>query len=253
MHIKVMGQGPDLVMLHGWSMHSAVWHKLADQLSQHFTLHLVDLPGHGYSDWRDNGFDLKQLVNDLAEQLPDSAYCLGWSLGGLISIAFSHQYPERVKKLILMAATPCFVKTDDWRHAMDASVFNLFADNLVDNQHDTLQRFLMLQARGAAQSRTTIRQLSEQLAKQAPAQPIALKAGLELLINSDLRQQLTKIKSPTKAILGERDTLIPVAVAESLNELKPNFDISVIEGGGHAPFISHPTECQVAIEQFLND
>ena len=59
MHITVRGQGPDLVMLHGWSMHSAVWHDLADALASRFTLHLVDLPGHGQSDWLSGDFDIE--------------------------------------------------------------------------------------------------------------------------------------------------------------------------------------------------
>ncbi len=253
MHIKVIGQGPDLVMLHGWSMHSAVWHQLADNLSQQFTLHLVDLPGHGYSDWQDNGFELDTLVDNLAQQLPTSAYCLGWSLGGLVSIAFANKCPNRVKKLILLAATPRFVKADDWNNAMDASVFSAFADNLSENQQDTLQRFLLLQARGSAHSRDTIRQLSEQLAKETPAHPVALKFGLSVLINTDLRNEFSSLKCPLKLILGERDTLIPVAVSESLQQLKPNMDVTIISAAGHAPFISHTLECQTVIEQFLND
>jgi pimeloyl-[acyl-carrier protein] methyl ester esterase len=253
MHIKVIGQGPDLVMLHGWSMHSAVWHQLADNLSQHFTLHLVDLPGHGYSDWQDNAFDLDRLIQRLAQQLPASAYWLGWSLGGLISLAYANAFPERVDKLILLAATPCFVKAEGWDNAMDASVFEAFADNLSENQQDTLQRFLLLQARGSAHRRDTIRQLSEQLALQTPAQAEALTAGLSLLINSDCRHQFSAISCPVKVILGERDTLIPVAVADDFLVLKSNLDTSIIAGAGHAPFISHSAECQSAIEQFLNN
>lgn len=253
MHIKVMGQGPDLIMLHGWSMHSAVWHHLAENLSQHFTLHLVDLPGHGYSDWQDNAFELDVLIDSLAKHVPESAYWLGWSLGGLISIAFASKFAQRVKKLILLAATPCFVKANDWQHAMEPTVFNTFADNLADNQQDTLQRFLMLQARGAAHSRDTIRQLAEQLALETPAKPEALKAGLSVLIDTDLRTQFAELACPTKVILAERDTLIPVAVSQELQNLNPQCSPTIIESAGHAPFISHYLECQTAIEQFIND
>jgi pimeloyl-[acyl-carrier protein] methyl ester esterase len=253
MHINVIGKGPDLVMLHGWSMHSAVWHQLADNLSQQFTLHLVDLPGHGYSEWQDNAFELDTLVDRLAQQLPTSAYWIGWSLGGLVSIAFANKLSGRVKKLILLATTPRFIKADGWSNAMDASVFNTVADNLIENQQDTLQRFLLLQVRGSAHSRNTVRQLSEQLAKETPASPVALKSGLSVLINTDLRNQFSGLKCPLKLILGERDTLIPVAVSESLEKLKPNMTITIISGAGHAPFISHTLECQTEIENFLND
>jgi pimeloyl-[acyl-carrier protein] methyl ester esterase len=122
MHIKVIGQGPDLVMLHGWGMHSAVWHDMAEALAKKFTLHLVDLPGHGQSEWHENALDLAVLLANLANELPKSAYWLGWSLGGLISTAFADQFPERVEKLVLVAATPCFVKKDDWSCAMEPEI-----------------------------------------------------------------------------------------------------------------------------------
>ncbi|MXS81486.1 pimeloyl-[acyl-carrier protein] methyl ester esterase, partial [Nitrosomonas sp. GH22] len=44
-HIKIIGAGPDLVMLHGWAMHSGVWEGVIGSLSHRFRLHCVDLPG----------------------------------------------------------------------------------------------------------------------------------------------------------------------------------------------------------------
>lgn len=253
MHIKVMGNGPDLVMLHGWSMHSAVWHELAEALAENFTLHLVDFPGHGQSDWHDHALDMDVLLANLATELPQSAYYLGWSLGGLISIAFADRYPERVKKLILIAATPCFVKKTDWSCAMEPAVFEAFADNLDHHQAETLQRFLLLQARGSTQSRDTIRHLNEQLAIEKPPVSEALRAGLKLLIASDLRTSLTRLDCPIKIILGERDTLIPSTMLEAAKVLRGDLQINLLAGAGHAPFISQPKACQQAIELFINE
>ena len=77
MYKSVSGAGPDLVLLHGWSMHSAVWHDMADALADNFTLHLVDLPGHGQSGWQAGDFDIGHLLTQLANQLPQTAYWLG--------------------------------------------------------------------------------------------------------------------------------------------------------------------------------
>ena len=49
LQVDVQGHGPDLVMLHGWGMHSAVWSDWADALASEFRVHCVDLPGHGNS------------------------------------------------------------------------------------------------------------------------------------------------------------------------------------------------------------
>jgi len=253
MYIKTMGQGPDLVMLHGWSMHSAVWHELADGLAQNFTLHLVDLPGHGQSRWQEGDLQLDTLITKLAAQLPEQAHYLGWSLGGLISIAFAKQYPQRVNKLILMAATPRFVQDKDWSCAVQQQVFEQFAEHLDENQSETLQRFLLLQARGSKQSKETIRQLSQQLTQATPPVASALQDGLSLLINTDMRQQLQALTCPVQMILGDRDSLIPTAMLNAVKQLKPNVDEVLLTGAGHAPFISQPMACQQAIERFIND
>jgi pimeloyl-[acyl-carrier protein] methyl ester esterase len=49
LHIESEGAGPDLVLLHGWAMHGGIWRDVREQLARHFRLHLVDLPGHGFS------------------------------------------------------------------------------------------------------------------------------------------------------------------------------------------------------------
>ena len=234
-------------------MHSAVWHDLAENLAQSYTLHLVDLPGHGQSDWLEGDLELATVVDNLAKQIPEKAIWLGWSLGGLISLAFAERYPQRVTKLILLAATPCFVKNNDWSCAMDASIFNTFADNLDENQAETLQRFLLLQARGSQHSRDTIRQLSQQLAIENPPEPAALQAGLQLLINSDMRLQLADLLCPVTMILGERDTLIPSDVLAESKQLNSKISSHLLAGAGHAPFIAQSEQCQHIIETFINE
>lgn len=253
MHIKVIGQGPDLIMLHGWSMNSAVWHDLAEGLAKNFTLHLVDLPGHGQSDWQEGDLELDVLIENLAVALPKSAYWLGWSLGGLISLAFAEKYPQQVEKIVLMSATPCFVKNEGWSSAMEADIFNAFADNLESNQAETLQRFLLLQARGSAHSKDILRQLGEQLAVEQPPVEQALTAGLNVLINTDMREALSTLQCPVKMILGERDTLIPKEMLLAATRLQTKIQTTLLAGAGHAPFISQPNECQNEIEHFLND
>ena len=49
MHIETLGSGPSLVLLHGWALHGGVFAPLVQRLSDRYTLHLVDLPGHGHS------------------------------------------------------------------------------------------------------------------------------------------------------------------------------------------------------------
>ena len=253
MHINSIGQGPDLVLVHGWSMHSGVWQPLVDLLAEHFRCHLVDLPGHGQSDWHAGDFELSTLLAKLAEALPETAIWLGWSLGGQVSLAMAKHYPDNVKKLIMLASNPRFVQTDDWPCAMPQEVFETFSASLADDQQLTLQRFIMLQAKGANQPRQVIKQLSEQLAQQHEPHPQALQAGLECLANWDFRNALKTVGCPVQLILAENDHLVPAFLANYAVELQPKLRIDVMPGLGHAPFISQPQQCQLVIEQFIHE
>ena len=49
LQVERRGDGPDLVLLHGWGMHGGVWDELVPRLAARFRVHVPDLPGHGRS------------------------------------------------------------------------------------------------------------------------------------------------------------------------------------------------------------
>ena len=247
--IERSGQGADVVLLHGWSMNTQVWQTLVAMLSIDFTVHNVSLPGHGGSQWQMGVLEVDAMVSALAENLPLQAHYVGWSLGGLYALTLAAQQPQQVASLSLLATTPRFVQTAGWPCAVDATVFDLFAENLITDQADTLKRFLALQARGAKQSREIVHTLQAQVTAVPPPQADALAAGLQVLMNTDLRTKLADITCPTQWLLGTRDNLIP---SEMLARLPAHMSSTLIPGAGHAPFISHATECAAAISGFIH-
>ena len=62
MHIETLGSGPSLVLLHGWALHGGVFAPLVQRLSDRYTLHLVDLPGHGHSRHSDVALTVEATV-----------------------------------------------------------------------------------------------------------------------------------------------------------------------------------------------
>jgi len=84
LHIVTRGSGQPLVLLHGWGWDSSIWHPLIPQLEQHFTLHLIDLPGFGHSPPLTSSYAIEEVVAALFKVVPDNATWLGWSLGGMI-------------------------------------------------------------------------------------------------------------------------------------------------------------------------
>jgi pimeloyl-[acyl-carrier protein] methyl ester esterase len=54
------------------------------------------------------------------------------------------------------------------------------------------------------------------------------------------------------AILAEKDTLIPASLAEALLTLNDQVEVELVEGAGHAPFISQPEQCYALVERFIH-
>lgn len=252
LYIEQRGQGPDMVLLHGWGLHGGVFSPIIESLEAHFRLHLVDLPGHGRSPleglelYRPGGrhsrgqdYSLEALARSLAAALPPQAIWLGWSLGGRIAMAAA-ALGLPVGKLVLVGSNPCFRQRPDWPHAMSDSELQQFAHSLQDDYRATLQRFIALQSRGSSQGRDELRRLRELLFAHGEPDPEALNGALGILRDGDLRPALPGIQQPSLVLHGSRDTLAPLAAAEYLASQLPNAVLQVIDGAGHAPFISHP-------------
>lgn len=249
---KTLGQeGPDLVLLHGWGLHSGVWEATAAQLAQRFRVTLVDLPGHGLSPAPIGPYPLTTLAQALATTAPAQAVWIGWSLGALAAMQFTLLYPDRVSQLALITATPRFTQATAWPHAVAAQVLEEFHTALTTDHHTTLRRFLALQLRGSEGARTTQQQLEAILFQHGAPNVAALGAGLALLRDTDLRDELGNIFCPTLVVAGERDTLTPPEAQRYLAAQLPQGQLSVIAGAGHAPMLSHPAAFMRDLNAFL--
>ena len=254
LYVQHLGSGPDVVLLHGWGLHSGVFTRLAEHLASRFRISLIDMPGHGRSPPPRQPFDLLQLTEVVAAAAPYRATWLGWSLGGMVAAQLALTASDRVEKLILVNSSPRFVAAADWPYAMDPAVLTGFAQALEDDYHATLERFLSLQiAVGSVEARDNLRQLREMLQQYPTPSTQALRDGLAILRSADLRSKFSALNSPTLLILGDRDRLVPPTVAPAVKALAPEISIELIKGAGHVPFLSHQRLFLDAVSAFLED
>jgi len=238
LHIEVAGEGAPLVLLHGWAMHGGVFAALRDRLQTQRTLYLVDLPGHGLS--RECGLPLAidSVVDALVDELPPAPW-LGWSLGGLLALQAAALHPVRVPALVMLCASPRFVRGSDWTHGMSPEIFRDFASGLRSDYRGTLDRFIALEAFGSDDARGEVRALrSEVFARGEPAAHV-LADGLGLLETSDLRAQLPGLAVPSLWLSGRRDRLVDPRAMQAAAVLAPGAVAHTVAHAGHAPFLTH--------------
>ena len=250
MHIKKIGQGKDLVLIHGWGMHSGIWEPIIDRFSNQYTLHLVDIPGMGKSHVI-NPYDLDHVTEEISKALPPSFDILGWSLGSLIAIKMSLMYPKKIHRMVLVGGTPCFINQKDWSYGVDVRDFNDFANKLFKNYKSTMINFYILQLMHSKNSKLIIKKLKEMEAVENPPEIKSLQLGLDILLNNDLRNDINKIKHQTLLITGDMDRLTPKSASMWLESHLKESQLKLIKGASHIPFLSHSDEFFNCLDQFL--
>lgn len=114
------GDGPTVVLIHGFTQNSRCWAPLDESLAEDHDVLAVDLPGHGTRG--DLVADLPATADLLAHQItdhlssasrPPSAVVVGYSLGGRVALHLALTHPWLVERLVLIGATPGIEDPDE--------------------------------------------------------------------------------------------------------------------------------------------
>lgn len=111
------GKGPPLLLLHGFSETHVMWHRVAPQLAEHFTLIVADLPGYGWSDMprSDDAHTpytkraMAKVLIEAMEQLGHARFALaGHDRGGRVAYRLALDHPGRLSRLAVLDILPTY-------------------------------------------------------------------------------------------------------------------------------------------------
>jgi len=244
---KGLPEGEPLLVLHGWGMNSSVWQTIADDLERNFQVIWLDLPGHG-DNHQVHANNLDEIIALILPLLTQPTHIMGWSLGGLIAQGIVQQRPDLIKQVVMVASTPKFLQTEQWKNALPKDVLAAFSKGLLNDTQGTIKRFIALQFMGVKSSQIIQRELRQAILVNLPSDD-ALQLGLKILQLQDFRD--LQMKQGQLWVLGGKDRLIPVGIEDDLQNLYPDAQLEVIESAGHAPFMTHPQPFIDSIIKFL--
>ena len=108
LHVRIGGQGPAAVLLHGYGETGDMWAPLAAELSRDHTVVAPDLRGMGLSSRPESGYDKKTQARDIAGVLDalkiERVDLVTHDIGNMVGYAFAAQYPGRVTRFVIMDA-----------------------------------------------------------------------------------------------------------------------------------------------------
>lgn len=242
--------GPAL-LVHGWGMAPAHWGPLRERLGESLAMNAPALPGHGGAAPQP-GWRPEALADQWVEAFPDR-FWIGWSLGALVALTAALRHPERVRGLVLIGATPCFVTREGWPHGMSPAQFKTFRAQCRKDPKGTLIQFTALQMQADRKGLSGLRALRAHTAEAESPDADGLQHGLDVLEETDLRERLGSIACPTLWLTGDGDSLTPPAAADWAAARQPQARSAVLAGAGHAPFITHPTTLSDHVEYWLRE
>lgn len=250
LNIQESGEGPNLVLIHGWAMNNLVWQPWLVELEKLYRVICVELPGHGGSEYAEH-WEMNELLEAMAAQLPNRCVVLGWSLGGMVGLAYASEYRHRVSQLVMLASSAKFVQSADWQCAQSKEIFDIFSSSLIKKPLTAIKRFIKLQTQGAEPSKEINNFLRGIVRNGNEGSTAGLMAGLDILRHNDLRGLLKNLACPLMMMLGEKDQLVPLEAGNQSIKINPEIDLRVIDGATHVPFLSHPHEVSRVLGQFI--
>jgi pimeloyl-[acyl-carrier protein] methyl ester esterase len=240
----------DVLLLHGWGFSAGVWEDFAARLAPRFRVHVPDLPGYGAAP-ACVPYTLETIAGAVAHAAPRRCHVVGWSLGGEIALAWARRAPHQVRRLALIATTPCFTSKPGWTCATSPAVLQEFGRSLAADRAGTLARFIAVQAKGDARARRFAGVLRDSSERGTPDSVLA--AGLSVLSSADLRSEMRRVKQPALVMHGARDRIVPAAAGRRLAGGLPNARFRLLRSCAHAPFLSQPAQIAKMLRAFFDE
>jgi pimeloyl-ACP methyl ester carboxylesterase len=240
-HYQVGGNGPSVLLLHGWGGRIESFTPLYDDLMRSYTVYAIDFPGFGDSSlpvvpW--GSADYAQLTLAVMDRLQlTSPHIIAHSFGGQVTMNLAAAHPERLGKLVLVASAGV-----RGPRTLKARVKRCVS---------RLGKWVAMYGGGVGKALRGV--LYQRIQSQDYANAGPLRPTLVKVVNEDLRVLLPRIKSPTLLVWGEHDRDVPLAAAQVMARLIPDAQLVIFENAGHFPYLDQFDRFRLLVGRFLRD
>ncbi|HEV7846789.1 MAG TPA: alpha/beta hydrolase [Thermoleophilaceae bacterium] len=233
-HVALAGEGPPVLLLHGWPQHWYLWRDVIPLVAPHARVIAPDLRGFGWTDVPPGGYDKQQLKRDVLALLDelgiDEFTVAGHDWGGYVGFLLALEHPDRVKGLLGLNILPPWpprdprVALDSWRFLYMPLLATpglgrragrtLAARGLPDEADAFVSRLHGERGRATEQLYRTF--LVHEL-------PVLLRGGYSA---ADLRV-------PTKIVFGQRDVVITTRAIEDAAAQSDQIELELVADATH--------------------
>lgn len=246
------GAKQTLVFLNGLTQSTLAWAMVTPYFKNDYRIVLMDFVFQGQSSknsaWRNfdqHAQDVKQVLD---KEGISSAVIIGISYGSLVAQHFALRYPSSCARLVLLSTfahkTPYYEAIElSWWRALESGGYNLMLDIMLPSVlSENYFAHPVIPIQAMKEARKDLNQNTEAIFN-------LMRATKE---RGDFRQQLKQIKATTLIIQGEKDLLLPVHMAQEVQQHIPGSELVVIRNAGHTLNLEHVGEVCSRIRTFLS-
>ncbi len=227
-YYTIKGEGPHLVLLHGFLESSQIWSALAVDWSKRRTVVTIDLPGHGKSGVLDDNATMENMATAINSVLSynsiKKATVLGHSMGGYVALALAELFPDFMDGLILLNSTTL----------ADSAERKLNRRRAVTILDQNPRAFISMAISNLFTSAGQVQFASEiaRLKDTALGFPVAgIQAAVKgMMVRKDRTQVLHNFRAKKLLITGGQDPIVPLAEAKNISK-KTNTKLVILDGG----------------------
>lgn len=257
LHVARAGEGPPLVMLHGFTGSGESWRELAASLADRCTTIAVDLPGHGRSSAPPDAgrYALPRFADDLARVLDalglERVALLGYSMGGRAALHFALRHPERLRALVLESTSPGIddPRARAERVAGDESLAASIERDGIEAFVAHWERLPLWESQASLPAPARERLRAQRRAGSVRGLAHSLR-GAGAGVEPPLHDRLGAITLPVLLVAGALDEKY-VALAQLMAARLPWPRLEVVEAAGHAVHLERPAAFARLVADFL--
>lgn len=252
---ELNGNGPVVMLLHGFTGSTKTWHPFIDNWAQTFQVLTVDLPGHGKTETEAGRSmdsccaDLKQLCHHLNSA---TVHVIGYSMGGRLALTFAMMYPEMVTSLTLESASPGLATKEEQqaRAENDESLAVRIETKGLTAFVDFWENLPLFQTQKAlsAEKQQVIRVERLEQTEQGLAQSLRF---MGTGVQPSWWIELTNLTIPVLLIAGDLDEKF-ITIHEKMAKRLPNAQSVVAENAGHAIHVEQPAFFDKIVTEFFH-
>jgi len=253
LHSKIVGDSnKNIIIVHGFLGMGDNWISQANKIAESgFKVHLIDLRNHGKSFWS-NEFSFDLMVEDIYEYITyhniSNLYMIGHSMGGNISMLFAKNYPELLKKIIIVDIVPKAYKP---HHDYILESLKSLDFNIIKSRNDADSQLSKLI------SDIRVRQFLLKNIYWKDQDTLGLKINLEILFKFKNKLSLVfkedfSFKKPTLFIHGENSNYVEESDYDLMSSYFKNLEIVKVPSASHWVHADNPKFFLEKTINFLN-